>query len=317
MDFKRANVNIALLKYWGKADQNLNLPVQTSISVSADVFYTLTNVTLDPTLIKDKVILDGKELGGVQLSRVISHLNMLRDYFKRSEYCIVTSYNHVYIRAGFASSASAFAALTAAYVKAIGQDVSEEELSRLARLGSGSASRSIHGGFVVWHKGSDHKSSFAERLNIDWPAFRLLFVVVDASIKPVSSRLGMQLCADKSPSFATFAKESNALVAPMIDALEKRDLDGVGKLSEQSAEMMRNVMLEAGIEYHTPATQKLIHDVRTLRNKYNIPVYYTFDAGPNLILLTTEDHVAAIVDRLPSLQIIPSTIGGAISDEVA
>lgn len=317
MDFKRANVNIALLKYWGKADQNLNLPVQTSISVSADAFYTLTNVTLDPGLTKDRVILDDIELGAVQYTRVIAHLNMLRQHFNRTEFCLVTSYNHVYIRAGFASSASAFAALTAAYVAAIGAEVSNEELSRLARLGSGSASRSIHGGFVVWHKGSDHASSFAESLNIDWPAFRMLFVVVDASIKKISSRVGMQLCAEKSPSFNKYALESNALVPPMIKALQAHDLQRMGELCEQSAEMMRNVMLEAGIEYHVPLTQKIIHDIQSLRAKHHIPVYYTFDAGPNLILFTTDEYVEVVTKHLKDTKIVVSGIGGPISDETA
>lgn len=157
MNYKRANINIALLKYWGKRDQVINLPHQTSISVTADIFFTKTNVTIDKKLRKDKVFLDDKELTGLAYTRVVQHLNALRERFKQKSFCVVTSYNHVFIRAGYASSASAFAALTAAYVSAIGEKVDEKELSRLARLGSGSAARSIHGGFVVWHKG-DRKS---------------------------------------------------------------------------------------------------------------------------------------------------------------
>lgn len=317
MNFKKANVNIALLKYWGKIDQSINLPAQTSISVTASNFYTLTNITLDPSLTKDKVFLDGKELTSLQYSRVISHLDTLRAHFKRSEHCIVTSYNNVYIRAGFASSASSFAALTAAYVEAIGAKVTQKELSKLARLGSGSAARSIHGGFVIWHKGEDHDTSFAEKLPITWPELRMIFTIIDSGIKPLSSRVGMQLCVEKAKSFAQFAAQSNALVEPMISALTAKDIDEVGELSEQSAELMRNVMLEAGIEYHTPATQKLINTILSIREQHNIPVYYTFDAGPNLILLTTEAYVDKVLALLPNVKTEIGMVGGAISDEVA
>ncbi len=315
MKFKRANVNIALLKYWGKTDQKLKLPQQTSISVTADAFYTRTNVTLDPTLSKDKVFLDGKELTSLQYNRVIQHLNELRARFKRTEYCVVTSFNNVYLRAGFASSASSFAALTAAYLDAIGAKVTKKEMSRLARLGSGSATRSIHGGFVIWRKGFDHESSYAEQLKIKWPVFRLIFTIIDPSIKTISSQVGMQLCVEKAPSFSSFIAKCSELVAPMIEALEKKDLAAIGDLSEQSAELMRNVMLEAGVDYHTPKTQIMINRIHTLREQYNLPVYYTFDAGPNLILLTTAEHVDAILAHLDDVETVVSKVGGGISDE--
>lgn len=317
MNYKRANVNIALLKYWGKSNQKLNLPHQTSVSVTADIFYTRTNVTLDPNLRRDKVFLDGKELTGLQYTRVVQHLITLREYFKRDEFCIVTSINNVYIRAGYASSASSFAALTAAYIAAIEAEVDPTEMSRLARLGSGSATRSIHGGFVVWHKGHDHESSYAEKLPMEWPEFRMLFTIIDPSIKRILSRIGMQITVEKAPSYALYVRQSNELVAPMIDALQKHEIDTVGRLAERSAELMRNVMLEAGIEYQTPATQKLIQTIKAIRSKYKIPVFYTFDAGPNLILLTTDKHVDTIIKLLPDIQIQVSGVGDGISDATA
>lgn len=314
MKFKRANVNIALLKYWGKKDQKINLPRQTSVSVTADLFYTRTNVTIDKKLKRDKVILDDKELTGLQYTRVVQHLNIMREYFKRTEYCVVTSINNVFIRAGYASSASSFAALTAAYCAAVGEKLDEKELSRIARLGSGSATRSIHGGFVIWHQGHDHESSFAEKLPIEWPEFRMLFTIIDPSVKRISSRIGMQITVEKAPSYDIYVNQSNELVAPMISALEKHDIDTVGRISERSAELMRNVMLEAGLEYHTPATQKVIQSVHSIRSKHKIPVYYTFDAGPNLILLTLDKHVEQVIKLLPDIEIQVSGVGGGIID---
>lgn len=314
MKFKRANVNIALLKYWGKADQKINLPFQTSLSVTADRFFTRTNVTIDPELTRDKVFLDGEELTSLHYTRVIQHLNTLREYFGRKEYCIVTSFNNVIVRAGFASSASGFAALTAAYISAIGISVDNTELSRIARLGSGSATRSIHGGFVIWHKGVDHKSSYGEKLDIEWPEFRLMFTILDTKSKKISSRIGMQLSVEKSPSYPAYVAQSNALVEPMIAALKTKDIVKVGRLSEQSAELMRNVMLEAGIEYHTDETRKLIQEIHSIREIHEFPVYYTFDAGANLILITLEQYVDRIVSLLPKIKIEVSEVGGGISD---
>ncbi len=314
MKSKRANVNIALLKYWGKKDQKINLPHQTSVSVTADIFYTRTNVEIDEKLIRDKVMLDGKELTGLQYTRVVQHLSTMREYFKRKEFCVVTSVNNVYVRAGYASSASSFAALTAAYVDAIGAKVNEKELSQIARLGSGSATRSIHGGFVVWHQGHDHESSFAEKLPIEWPEFRMLFTIIDPSVKRISSRIGMQITIEKAPSYDIYVRQSNDLVAPMIDALMKHEIDTVGRIAERSAELMRNVMLEAGLEYHTPMTQKVIQSIRSIRSKHRIPVYYTFDAGPNLILLTLDKHVDQVMKLLPDVKIQVSGVGGGISD---
>lgn len=317
MKYKKAHINIALLKYWGKRDQVLNIPNQTSISVTADIFYTLTNVTIDPALFEDVVLVDGVKLTGIPYVRVIQHLNKLRKYFNRNEFVKVTSQNHVFVKAGFASSASAFAALTAAYVAEIGAKPDEVELSRLARLGSGSAARSIHGGFVIWHKGHDHLSSYAESLPVDWPSLRLLFTFVSTDEKKISSRAGMQLSVEKAPSYKAFVEESDSLVSPLTHALIEKDLVKVGTMAERNAEFMRNVMLEAGLEYHTPKTQELIRRIKNIRSQERINVFYTFDAGPNLILLAEESDVNAIIKLLPDYKIEVSKVGGGISDEVS
>ena len=188
MKYKKANVNIAILKYWGKADTTINLPYQTSVSITADNFYTLTNVELDPNAKKDVVILDDKALTGIQYTRVAHHLDALRKHFGRGEYCIVTSYNHVFIKAGYASSASAFAALAAAYVDAIGAKVSKRTVTTCATW-----FRFCYAFSSWWFcdlaSRKNHKTSFAEKLPIDWPEFRMLFTIIDPGIKTVSAEL--------------------------------------------------------------------------------------------------------------------------------
>lgn len=312
MSYIRANVNIALIKYWGKKNHELNIPYQTSISITADAFYTETKVELDVDLKEDVVMLDGKKLTGLPYIRVVQHLNVLRKHFNQKSYVRVTSFNNVPIKAGFASSASAFAALTAAYVHAINKRVSKIDLSRLARLGSGSAARSLHGDFVIWHKGISHESSFAELLPVSWPTLRMIFTFIETGEKKVSSRTGMQLSVEKAPSYTSFVRESALLVEPLIDGLIRNDLALVGKIAEENAEFMRNVMLEAGLEYHTPATQALIEKIKNIRKNHNIPMYYTFDAGPNLILLCEQENVDKIVALLNGVDLQVSKVGGPI-----
>ncbi|HZJ89327.1 MAG TPA: diphosphomevalonate decarboxylase [Bacilli bacterium] len=313
MTYIRANVNIALLKYWGKQNVELNLPYQTSISATSDVFYTDTKVEIVDSLTEDEVFLDGQKLSGIPYIRVVQHLNTLRKHFKQKAFVRVRSFNTVYIKAGFASSASAFAALTAAYTVAINKRVSKIELSRLARIGSGSAARSLHGGFVIWHKGVSHESSFAEQLPVSWPNFRMIFTLIETSEKKVSSRVGMQICVEKSPSFNNFVREGGHHVELMIDALLRNDLHAVGEIAEQNAELMYNVMLEAGLEYQTEATRKLIEKVKDIRKRKEIPVYYTFDAGPNLILLTEAEYVEDITKLLEGVRLEVSKVGGPFS----
>ena len=162
----RAHTNIALIKYWGKRDQALFLPVTSSLSLTLDAFYTDTQVTFDAQLAHDRFILDGQEQEASQVAKVSAFLDRFRALAQTDCRALVTSTNHVPTAAGLASSASAYAALACATNAALGLDLSQRQLSILARQGSGSASRSLFGGFVIWHagQGEDSDSSYAEPL---------------------------------------------------------------------------------------------------------------------------------------------------------
>src|SRR5699024_11106220 len=160
----KANVNIALIKYWGKRDEELILPTNNSLSLTLDGLYTTTTVHFKEELTEDVFILDGKEETGEAKSRVVSFLDLIREEANKKDlFAEISSKNDVPTAAGFASSASGFAALAAAASKAIGLEVSEEELSRITRRGSGSACRSIYGGFAEWKMGEkdDGSDSYA------------------------------------------------------------------------------------------------------------------------------------------------------------
>ncbi len=198
----KAHTNIALVKYWGKKDQELIIPQTDSLSLTLNEFYTTTTVNFDNNLTSDLVAIDQRTLSKQAAKKVIHVLDIVRQLSGIESFARVGSINHVPTAAGLASSASAFAALAGAASVAAGLNLSSRDLSRLARRGSGSATRSIYGGLVEWQKGTDDASSFAQPIleNVDFP-IEMLAVLVDTKKKKVSSRSGMQSSVETSPYY--------------------------------------------------------------------------------------------------------------------
>ena len=153
--------NIAFIKYWGNRDEALRMPANGSISMNLDGLFTRTTVSFQPSLPFDELVINGRDVSGPGLGRVSAILDLIRGMAKIEEQAEVVSENNFPSGAGIASSASAFAALALAAGKAAGLNLSERELSRLARRGSGSAARSIPTGFVEWQAGTSDEDSFA------------------------------------------------------------------------------------------------------------------------------------------------------------
>src|SRR5215211_3367237 len=157
----QANPNIAFIKYWGNRDNALRIPMNGSISMNLDGLFTRTTVSFQPSLSFDELIINGHEIAGAGRDRVCYILDIIRGMADIRERAEVMTENNFPSGAGIASSASAFAALALAGSKAAGLRLSEKDLARLARRGSGSASRSIPGGFVEWRAGESDEDSFA------------------------------------------------------------------------------------------------------------------------------------------------------------
>ncbi|MGB9669489.1 MAG: diphosphomevalonate decarboxylase, partial [Anaerolineales bacterium] len=157
-----AHPNIALIKYWGNQDEVLHIPSADSISMNLGSLITKTQVILDPDLNQDILILNNQLADHRVTHRVQQFLDYFRNHSEIKTYCRIISENNFPTAAGIASSASAFAALTLAAAKVFQLNLEPIELSRVARLGSGSACRSIPAGFVYWHAGNDHSSSYAD-----------------------------------------------------------------------------------------------------------------------------------------------------------
>ncbi|MGH2541739.1 MAG: diphosphomevalonate decarboxylase, partial [Ardenticatenaceae bacterium] len=212
----------------------------------------------------------------------------------------VVSQNNFPMSAGIASSASAFAALTVAGCAALGLSLDAQEMSGLARLESGSASRSLFGGFVQWHAGPDDTSSYAELICDEhhWPALRDVVAIVAPGEKKVSSAEG-HLLAATSPFLQARLEQVREHLPDVRDAIKARDLMELGPLIEADALSMHFVMMSSQppLFYWTPETVRLIKQCETWRDQ-GLQVYFTIDAGPNVHLICEDYQEAELIDKL-------------------
>lgn len=287
----RAHPNIALIKYWGDRDNDLRLPANGSISMNLAGLETITTVRFGTEMPEDRLTLNGEPQTAAQSARVSRHLDHIRRLASTSLKAQVVSQNNFPMGAGIASSASAFAALTVAACTALDLHPDEASLSALARLGSGSACRSIPGDYVEWHPGADHETSYAESIAPadHWELVDLV-AVVSHEHKAVGSTGGHRL-ADTSPLQAARIADTPRRLDLCRAAILQRDFEALADVIEQDALMMHAVMLTSSptLIYWLPATLRIIQAVRDWRAA-GVPVAFTIDAGPNVHVITTATH---------------------------
>jgi diphosphomevalonate decarboxylase len=298
-----ACANIAFIKYWGKRDAKLNLPANSSLSMNLDKLTTFTTVEFSPDYDDDLVILDGREVHGEAKQRIVGHLDRVRALAGLRARARVVSENSFPIGAGLASSASGFAALSLAASRAAGLELSPRELSILARFGSGSACRSIPGGFSEWAAGTCSEDSFARQIA---PAehwdLRDVIAIVSRAKKRVGSTEGHALAPTSHLYTARVASVAHRL-AEARTALLKKDLAALGPLIEEDAISMHAVMMTSRppIYYWLPSSIQLIHEVQNWRAE-GLEVYFTFDAGPNAHLICQAADQAEVERRLKDIE---------------
>jgi diphosphomevalonate decarboxylase len=294
----RAHANIALVKYWGKRDAALNLPATGSLSMTLSELTTTTTVRWLDAPGPDRVMLDGRILEGKALAPLGRFLDRVRSLAETDTACEVTTNNDFPTAAGLASSASGYAALALAATRAAGLELTGRDLSLLARQGSGSACRSLHGGFVEWHRGTreDGLDSFAEPV----PApedFRptMLVAVVAPGPKPVSSRDAMNRTVATSPFFPAWVEGQEAALAAMRAAISSGDLAAVGAIAEANCLKMHATMLgaEPWISFWRPETLGVMQAVVRWRQD-GLPCWFTLDAGPNVKILVDPRHAMTL-----------------------
>jgi diphosphomevalonate decarboxylase len=294
--------NIAFIKYWGNRDAALRIPVNGSISMNLDGLETVTWVTFDPAQQADSLMLNGAPAGEQALRRVSAFLDLIRAMAGISLHASVDSRNSFPTGAGIASSAAAFSALALAASTAAGLKLDEPSLTRLARRGSGSASRSIPGGFVEWLPGTCDEDSYAFSIAPagHWDLVDVIAVVA-AGEKKVGSTEGHGT-APTSPLQAARVADAPRRLDLCREAVRTRDFEALAVVMELDSDMMHSVMMTSRppLFYWEPASLRIIKEVPRWRSA-GLPCTYTLDAGPNVHILCPAAATDAVVARLEEL----------------
>lgn len=292
-----ASPSLALIKYWGKHPGGVNLPATSSLAMTLDGLRTTTRVVRLPGAQEDEIVIGGRPQPTQTFSPMI---DLVRERGGSPARVRAESENTFPTAAGIASSSSGFAALALGLDALFETSFGKRELSALARLGSGSASRAVYGGFTTWRRGAQYAERFLAADH--WPELRVIVVVVRAAAKPVSSRSGMNRTSETSPVYRSWLEESESLFERGVAAIEARDLDALGTAMRESYLLMFASMLAAKppIVYWQPDTVAVIHEAEAMRAD-GLPVWETMDAGPQVKLLTTRDGVARVSERITAV----------------
>lgn len=310
-----APVNIAVIKYWGKRNEELILPINSSLSVTLhqDQLKTTTTIATSRSFQEDRIWLNGKE-EDINHPRLQSCLREIRRLARKrrsdgdpgldstglSHKVHICSVNNFPTAAGLASSAAGFACLVHTLARVFGI---EAELSAIARQGSGSACRSMYGGFVQWIMGhqDDGKDSLAQQVEPEthWPELRILVLVASAERKPIGSTSGMHTSVETS----CLLKHRAEAVVPvrmdgMIEAVQRKDFPAFAELTMKDSNQFHATCLDTypPIFYLNNVSHQIINLVHQYNNYYGeTRVAYTFDAGPNAVIFTLQEHVSEFI----------------------
>ncbi len=307
-----ANSNIALVKYWGKRDEKLILPHNSSISMTLDNLHTTTTAEFSEKQKQDTLTIDGQKISGEELERASNQLNLIRKIGASSQKAKIVSESNFPKAAGLASSASGFAALTLAATKALGLDLSARELSIIARQGSGSACRSFHDGFVEWTKGTleDGTDSYAKQIapKDHWPQLCMLVLVVTSKEKKIKSRAGMTQTVANSPLYNAWLESVEEDLTKVHEGILEKKFTQLGTTAELNALKMHSTMLTTTphIIYWAPQTITMMKEVMAMREE-GLECYFTIDGGPQVKILCLERNAKKIQKRVTEMKEVEKT----------
>jgi len=310
----RAHSNIAFVKYWGRKDEELRIPTNGSISMNLSNLFTTTTVEFSPLYLSDEVVVKD-EINETTVKRVITHIDRVRELANSTLKSKVVSINSFPSGTGLSSSASGMAALTLAATKALRLDLSEKELSILARQGSGSASRSIPSGFVEWVDGNTSEESFSQSI---FPAEHWdivdIVVVVSKEKKDVSTSEG-QKRAESSLFFQTRLNHIQEKIASCRNLIGKRNFSEFGKLIEMEALELHAIMITSWppLIYWLPQSIYVMKSVQKWREE-GLEVYFTVNTGQDIHVICQKKDEAKITARIKGLENIIKIIRNSPSN---
>jgi diphosphomevalonate decarboxylase len=302
--------NKALVIYWGNENDTLRIPTRSSLSVTLQginhpLDYIVSLRTIGSSE-RDKVIIDGIEDKGEIHSHFVHHLDALRKYTGFKEKLEVTTRKSFPVGSGVAGSAASASALAEAFAGLTGKTDDTRAKSIMARLGSGSASRSVYGGFVMWQKGNSNESSYAKQLfnEYHWD-LRNVIALVSSDPKKLRSIEGMKLSKKTCPeqSYSDFVSVANHHIQQISTALSARDIAKLGALYEKENYLFREICIKTAppLDYWTNVTHAILERIANLRND-GIPAYAGTDAGPNVHIFTMPKHVERVTTMIQEVQ---------------
>ncbi len=303
--------NIAFIKFWGKRNSVLNIPYNNSISMNLDSVSTTTSVEFLSELIEDEVVINDQAASEKEKQRVVKHLQLIREMAGIRLFAKVISENNFPKSAGIASSASGFAALSVAGARAAGMRLSPTALTRLARRGSGSASRSISNGFVEWIKGTSDATSVAKSIHSPshW-AIADVIVITTLGEKQISSTEGHDRVVS-SPFYKARILGMPEKIREIKSAILKRNFTNFGNILEEEAINMHSVMMTSmpPVLYWSPQTVEVMRAVWDWRSA-GLESFFTMDAGPNVHIICEEKNVQLIHQRLMNMSCVQKVLVG-------
>ncbi|MEM3791355.1 MAG: diphosphomevalonate decarboxylase [Candidatus Micrarchaeaceae archaeon] len=303
-----SHANIAFVKYWGRKDSKINLPYNTSVSMTLDdKVATTTSLAIGEEIKKDLLFINSKpvDFSSNEKSKYIKRcIDYMRELAKADVHFIISSYNNFPTGAGLASSASGSSALVYLLNKALGLGLDEKEISRITRTISGSGCRSIYGGFVKWSVG-DENTSYATQIRGDdhWKELVDMIVILSEDEKKVSSSEGHDHVVSTSELFKERPNiaERHAMLAER--AIIEKDFDTLAEVIMRDSNSMHAINQDAypPINYLNSASIEIIRRVHEL-NKGKLKAAYTFDAGPSPHIITLEEHVDEVKEILNGIE---------------
>lgn len=306
-----ARSNIALSKYWGKSALAGNVPAVPSLSVTLSSLVTTTEVAFVEGAGADELTLDGNRVEPAGFTKAARLFDEVRASAGREGHFIASSHNDFPTASGLASSASGFAALAIAAVRAAGAPLDDAAISRLARRASASAARSVFGGFVELLGAEDATDPAATEVRgPDALPLRVLVAVTTERPKATASTEGMLLTATRSPFYGAWLDVAPRIHRELRAAVERADLEGTCELAERSALAMHASALAAGVVYVSGATLAALHAVQEMR-RAGLGAWATIDAGPHLKVLTSVDAADAVASRIASVPGVLRVIANA------
>ncbi len=299
-----ANPNMALIKYWGNRDESLITPTNDNVSVTFDKLKTRTTAAFSDKFKEDEIYVNNRKMiTPEELEKSILQLNFLRMKYNVSMKAKVVSYSMTPFAGGLAGSAAGLCALATAAADALNLNLDKKELSILSRVGSGSASRSVYGGFVRWLRGDsiDGSDSYAVQIADEnfWPEFRIIIGMVSSSEKKVKSRSGMRLSKATSILYKSRVDYSHSVVNELVKAIHDRNLPRICEIAMRDSNNMHAVMLDSWppIIYLNDTSKRVINAIHDF-NQSEIKSAYTFDAGPNPAIFTISKYAKEIENIL-------------------